>query len=127
MLDAVLATDARDRRVYADSAYRSDEQETVLKQQGLRSEIHERAYRNTPLTDTQQANNRRPSTVRARVERVFSAQEQTCAELCRSIGGLFLRFIGMAPTELHIGPMNLADNLERLDQIVRLQLTPYGG
>ena len=118
VLDDVLATDGGVRPVYADSAYRSDEQETSLQQQGLRSEIHERAYRNTPLTEVQKANNRRKSSVRARVEHVFAAQEH--------MGGLFLRSIGMARAELHIGLMNLTYNLKRLEQIIRLQISPHG-
>jgi IS5 family transposase len=117
-LDALLDTESPTRPVYADSAYRSEEQEARLQEQEIQSEIHERAYRNKPLTDAQKVDNRRKSKTRVRVEHVFAAQTQ--------MGGHFIRCIGLARGKLHIGLMNLVYNLKRLEQIVRLKLKPCG-
>ena len=46
-----------DNDVWADSAYRSDEQENSLKNAGLVSHIHERAYRGKALNDKQKSDN----------------------------------------------------------------------
>jgi IS5 family transposase len=56
--------DGTEGEVYADSAYRSAEAETMLVGKEVTSQIHERAYRNRPLTDTQKETNRQKSKVR---------------------------------------------------------------
>lgn len=43
----------------------------MLAQKQVTSRIHERAYRNRPLTDEQKESNRQKSEIRARVEHVF--------------------------------------------------------
>ena len=63
------------KEVWADSAYRSDEQEQSLETRRHESRIHERAYRNKPLTEAQALSNTEKSRVRARVEPVFGAME----------------------------------------------------
>lgn len=68
MLEAVLRPqDEGGKEVWADSAYRSNEQEQSLEDSGHESRIHERAYRNTPLTEKQETSNTAKSRVRARV------------------------------------------------------------
>jgi IS5 family transposase len=99
----------RKRKVYADSAYRSAEREEQLAQNGVESQIHEKGARKTPLTVEQKAANREKSTVRARVEHVFGAQEQ--------MGGHYVRSIGLPRAELKIGLTNLVYNLKRLVQL----------
>ena len=47
--------------VYADSAYRSAETEAKLRVRGLRSQIHQRASRNHPLSKAQENANRKKS------------------------------------------------------------------
>ena len=103
--------------VYADSAYRSAEAETMLAQQQVASQIHERAYRNHPLTDAQKQTNRQKSKIRARIEHVFGYMSQ-------SMKGFYLRFIGKRRNAAAIGLINLIYNLARYEQIVRLQLVP---
>ena len=54
--------------VWADSAYRSAEQEQRLKRDGFDSHVHEKAYRDRPLPEAQQRENRHKSR-RARTRR----------------------------------------------------------
>jgi transposase, IS5 family len=106
-----------DGTVYADSAYRSAEAEAMLAQQQVTSQIHERAYRNRPLTEEQQERNRQKSKIRARIEHVFGYMSQ-------SMKGFYLRPIGQRRNAAAIGLINLIYNLARYEQIVRLKLLP---
>ena len=101
------------RPVYADSAYRSAEREDHLAEQGLASHIHEKGTRAAPLTDEQQASNRKKSTVRARVEHIFGAQA--------AMGGHGVRTIGLERAKVKIGLMNLAYNMKRLVQLTAIE------
>nr|WP_239651922.1 transposase [Neosynechococcus sphagnicola] len=47
--------------------------ETVLELLTYESQIHERGYRNHPLTEQQQESNREKSQIRAQVEHVFGS------------------------------------------------------
>jgi IS5 family transposase len=60
-------------RFYGDSAYRGTEQRTRLRELAPRAKdfTNQRAYRNRPLSDADQATNRRKSQVRANVEHPF--------------------------------------------------------
>jgi transposase, IS5 family len=99
--------------VYADSAYRSAETEAKLSLRGLRSRIHHRANRNHPLSQAQENANRQKSRVRARIEHVFGAQQN-------SPGGRIVRTIGIARAKAKIGLQNLAYNLRRLVTLERM-------
>jgi len=92
--------------VYADSAYRSKQTENDLAAAGYTSHVHERPYRNTPLTETQKAANHERSKIRVRVEHVFGSQLQLA-------GDLVIRTIGMARAKTKIGLRNLGYNLNR--------------
>lgn len=98
--------------VWADSAYRSEEQEQSLAQSQHRSQIHERAWRNAPLSSDQETANKAKSRVRARVEHVFGHMEN-------SMGGMLLRCIGLARAKLGVALMNLAYNLQRIEVLIR--------
>jgi IS5 family transposase len=74
--DGLLNQANTSSEVYADSAYRSAETEAKLRLRGLRSRIHHRANRNHPLSWAQ-ANANRKSQVRARIEHVFGAQQNS--------------------------------------------------
>ena len=63
------------------------------------SRIHERAYRNKPLTKEQEISNTAKSRVRARVEHVFGHMEN-------SMGGIFLCSIGAARAKVGVGLMS---------------------
>jgi IS5 family transposase len=99
--------------VYADSAYRSAEAEAKLSLRGLRSRIHQRANRNHPLSQAQENANRQKSKVRARIEHVFGAQQN-------SPGGRIVRTIGIARAKAKIGLQNLAYNIRRLVTLERM-------
>ncbi len=111
LLDQTSDADGRKRPIYADSAYRSEDQENKLAADGFESQIHERGTRCHPLTDEQKASNRIKSKTRARVEHVFGAQHE--------MGGHIVRTIGLARARVKIGMMNLVYNMKRLVQLVK--------
>jgi IS5 family transposase len=118
-LDTVLRDQATGgKEVWADSAYRSDEQEQSLETSQHQSRIHERAYRNKPLTEAQARSNTEKSRVRVRVEHVFGAMEN-------EMGGLFLRSIGAARAAVGMGLMNLTYNLKRVETLIRLKVFDF--
>jgi len=104
--------------VWADSAYRSEEQEQRLLASGHASQIIERAYKDRPLTEKQEADNRRKSRTRVRVEHAFAAMEN-------EMGGIFLRSIGMARAAVGVGLMNLTYNLKRIETLIRLKVFKF--
>jgi len=119
----VLPTVLRDeatggKAVWADSAYRSNEQEQSLQSSQHESLIHERAYRNKPLTEVQRLSNTEKSRVRARVEHVFGA-------MTNEMGGIFLRSIGAARAKVGVGLMNLTYNLKRIETLIRLKVFDF--
>lgn len=107
------------KEVWADSAYRSEEQEQKLKQSQHTSQIHERAYRSKPLSEEQKKSNTAKSRVRVRVEHVFGHMEN-------SMGGVFLRTIGSARAKVGICLMNLAYNLSRVEVLIRKKVFDFG-
>ena len=110
-LDDLLDHSA-EKMVWADSAYRSEAQESRLFAAEFTSNIHERAYRNAPLTDEQKAKNTEKSRVRARVEHVFG-------HIATAMNGCFVRTIGIARAEAKIGMECLAYNLSRFAFLMR--------
>ena len=94
-----------DRVAYADSAYKSAKISKGLPLH-VEQQIHEKCYRNHPLTETQKANNRLKSKVRARIEHVFGF-------MTNSTNGLHLRSIGIERAKNNIGLTNLVYNLFR--------------
>ena len=86
--------------------------ELALIASGHTGHIHERAWRNTPLTEQQEAANTEKSRTRARVEHVFGSMET-------SMGGIFLRSIGKARAAVGIGLMNLVYNVCRVETLIR--------
>jgi IS5 family transposase len=106
-----------DGEVYAGSADRSAEAEAMLAQKPVTSHLHERAYRNRPLTDEQKASHRQQSKLRARIEHVFGY-------LSQSMKGFYLRYLGRRRNAAAIGLINLIYNLARYEPIVRLKLLP---
>ena len=109
----------RGRDVWADSAYRSAEQEQGLKRHGFRSHVHERGYRGRPLTEAQLRENRRKSRVRVRVEHVFATMTQ--------MGGMTVRTIGIERMRVWLTVKALSYNLKRLEVLIRLRKIPIDG
>lgn len=92
--------------VWADSAYRSEEQEKGLSEAGYRSRIHRKGQRDHPLPERSKEADRKKPTVRARVEHVFAHQE--------AMGGNLVRTVGLQRARFKIGMMNLVFHLRRL-------------
>lgn len=113
VLEAVLrAEEVGGKEVWADSAYRSEGQEQSLKDSAHTSQIIERAYKGKPLSESQEISNKAKSRVRVRVEHVFGHMEN-------SMGGIFVRSIGMARAKVGVALMNLAYNLSRIELLIR--------
>ena len=110
-LGEVLDIENPSDKIWADSAYRSEDIEWTLEKIGFESEINERAYRNHPLSEEQKDNNREKSKVRARVEHVFG-------DWVTSMGGKLVRSIGKVRAEANIGLKNLMYNIKRYTFLV---------
>ena len=96
--------------VYADSAYRSEDHERLLKRRGFKSRVHHRAWRDQTLTKREQRENRARSRIRARVEHVFGHQVTAMRQR-------LVRGIGLARIRARIALANLAYNMSRLAQL----------
>lgn len=105
-LGAVLDPDNGDSEIWADSAYRDEKVEAGLEALGHVSQIHERAYRNRPLTGEQKDANRSKSKTRAKVEHVFGSWVMT-------MGGKLVRVVGLERVRAQLGLKNLVYNLKR--------------
>lgn len=103
-LDDLLDKKDKGKELYADSAYVGQE-ETLLKNEVV-NRIHEKGYKNKPLTDEQKSSNNEKSKTRARVEHVFGFIEN-------SMNGSSIRTIGIERAKVNIGMMNLTYNLFR--------------
>jgi IS5 family transposase len=106
VLGAVLDDENEGEEIWADSAYRSELIESVLEILQFLSLIHERAYRNRPLTEEQKESNRERSKVRAKVEHVFGSW-------VNDMGGKLMRSIGKKSVKATIGLKNLVYNFKR--------------
>ena len=116
-LEAVLDADNTASDVWADSAYRSAEIETMLKGKSLTSRIHYKGHRNKPLSKRQEQGNKTRSKTRVRVEHIFGAQSN-------DMGGTLVRSIGIIRAEARIGLKNLAYNMSRFVQLEHLATAP---
>jgi IS5 family transposase len=75
--------------------------------------INEKSYRNRPLTEEQKQENREKSRTRARVEHIFG-------HITNSMGGMFIRRIGICRAECAIALKNLVYNISRYATLRRL-------
>ena len=99
-----LIEEKKDKRIYGDSAYTGQEVQKCIPE-NVKNRIHEKGYRNRPLTKTQERNNAAKSRIRVRVEHVFARMHQ--------FGGITIRTIGKARAGLQIGLLNMTYNLTR--------------
>lgn len=106
VLGKLLDDNNSENGLWGDSAYRSENIEEVLKLLNFESQIHERAYRNRPLTSEQKERNREKSKIRAKVEHIFA--------FLSLMGGKLVRSIGKERVSLHLGLKNLTYNFQRL-------------
>ena len=94
------------RDVWADSAYRSEENRAELDSRGFREHLQRKGCRHRKLTGWEKQGNRTRSRIRCRVEHVFGMQAQLA-------GTLILRTAGILRAEIKIGLRNLAYNMHR--------------
>ena len=106
VFEQLLDSNNTNANVWADSAYRSSEQEALLKSLSYRSHVNTKGKRNKPLSEVAQKANHKRSKIRSRVEHVFGAQA--------AMGGMIVRTIGIGRAAVKIGMMNLVYNLRRL-------------
>ena len=114
-LEDLLTEKDDEQDIYADSAYTGEDQEKVISKYNLKNKVHEKGYRNKPLTEEQKASNHEKSKTRARVEHIFGFMEQ-------SMNGLCLKSVGIKRATGIIGLINLTYNLFRYEQVVRLNI-----
>ena len=108
-LDDLLQDQDKGQDLYADSAYVG--QEDTLDKYQVKDQIHQKGYKNKPLTDQQKSTNTEKSKTRVRVEHVFGFMEN-------SMGSMFFRKVGIRRAETTIGLMNLTYNMFRKIQLM---------
>lgn len=74
------------------------------------NKVHEKGYKNKPLTEAQKGNNKNKSKYRVRVEHIFGFMEN-------SMHGSYMRIIGIARARVVVGLTNLAYNICRAVQL----------
>lgn len=111
MMDCII-DENQDNKIWADSAYKSNGQEERLRQKGFISNIHDRAYRNRPLTCDQKEMNKVKSKIRVRVEHVFGYMH-------KAMNGNNIRTVGMHRAYVQITLQNICYNMGRLVTLLR--------
>lgn len=113
VVDELLHEKDKEQELYADSAYVG--QEDILDKYEVINKIHEKGYRNNPLTEDQKASNTEKSRIRVRVEHIFGFMEN-------SMGSMFFRKIGIQRAKTSIGLMNLTYNMFRKIQLEKIAM-----
>jgi IS5 family transposase len=98
------------QKLHADSAYRSEFIEEVLKRRKIKSLVHEKGYRHKKITARQAARNRKKSQVRARVEHVFGF-------MTNSMNRMYYRCRSYVRIKATLGLVNITYNLFRITQL----------
>ena len=109
-VEQLLTEKDKNQPLYADSAYTGKEQEKIYDKKEVINKVHEKGYKNKPLTESQIASNKKKSSVRVRVEHIFGFVEN-------SMNGSIVRTIGIARARAKIGMMNLTYNICRVSQL----------
>ncbi len=115
--EGILDERQKGEAVYADGAYRSRERLQSLAEKGFIEQLHHKGHKHRPLTEEQKELNRTRSRIRVKVEHVFGYQEN-------SMGGKFLRSIGINRARFGIGMMNLVYNLTRFARLQHQACSP---
>jgi IS5 family transposase len=97
---------------YGDSAYAGQPISDMLAKKGVENRINNRAYRNTPLSESAKEANGVMSSVRYVVERTFGSKK-------RHYGGQKTRFLGIAKTHAWTVTICIAHNLKKAAAILR--------
>jgi IS5 family transposase len=104
-----------DQDMYGDSAYTGPAVEAAIIKNKMKNCIHEKGYRNKPLTEEQKERNKKKSSLRVRIEHIFGFVEN-------SMHGSYIRCIGMIRAEATIGLMNLTYNIFRYIQLNKVPI-----
>lgn len=113
VLEELLTEKDKGQSLYADSAYTGEVQEASISKVEMFNRVHEKGYKNKPLTEAQKQNNKTKSKYRARVEHIFGFVEN-------SMHGTYMRSIGIERATVVIGLTNLAYNICRAVQILTI-------
>jgi len=109
-LKQLLDEKDKGQMLHADSAYAGEDMEGIVNKAEMINQIHEKGYKNKPLTEEQKQSNTVKSSKRARVEHIFGFIET-------SMKGTYIRTIGMARAKVNIGITNLTYNICRAVQL----------
>ena len=109
-LEILLNEKDKGQCLYADSAYTGEDQAASISKVEMINKVHEKGYKNKPLTETQKESNKNKSKYRARVEHIFGFVQT-------SMKGTYIRSIGIARARVVIGLTNLAYNICRAVQL----------
>ena len=113
-LDDLLDEDKdAENDLWADSAYTGKDQDKIIEKYKMNNKVNEKGYKNKPLTDKQKESNKEKYKVRSRVEHVFGFIEG-------SMNKFQLNCVGIKRATAIIGLINLAYNMFRYEQLVRL-------
>lgn len=104
--EGLIQTAKTARDVWADSAYRSAENERWLTANGMTSQVHRKKPRGRPMPQRTSRANSRTSAIRSKVEHVFAQQTSRM--------GLTIRTIGLARAKAAITLANIAYTMTRL-------------
>ena len=99
--------------LFADSAYTGEKQNETIEKYEMNNKVCEKGTRNHPLSEEQKQTNKEKSKTRSRVEHVFGFIEG-------SMNRFKLNCIGIKRAKSAIGLINLAYNMFRYEQLVRL-------
>jgi transposase, IS5 family len=99
-----------DEDFFGDSAYRGEKQQNIISQKEMIDKTCKKGYKNSPLTEQDNAINKEKSRIRSRVEHVFGFMEG-------SMNGMNLYAIGIKRIEGLVGLMNLTYNMFRKIQL----------
>jgi IS5 family transposase len=116
-LPKLIGPQNKEENLFADSAYKSAKTDAQLAELGVNNYIHEKGARNHPLNTLHLELNRLKSQIRCKIEHIFGCVEN-------SMGGPELEYIGLPRIRTGIGLSNLAYNLLRHVQLIRLGRAP---
>lgn len=111
-IEHLLDVKDRGKPMWGDSAYSGPRVGEHLARHKVISRIHEKGCNHRPLTEVQRKRNTGKSKIRARVEHIFGFMEN-------SMGGGFIRAIGLRRATAMIGLTNLTYNIFRFVQLAK--------
>jgi IS5 family transposase len=106
VMESLLNGKDTGKSLFAGRAYIGVEKQGLIKKYNLENYIHDKGFRNKPLTRIEKKLNRLKSSIRCRVEHIFGFIEN-------SMNGSFIMTIGIKRAETNIGLMNLVYNMMR--------------